>query len=55
VAALIIGSALILHGGKERWEMPILGIGVPVAQIAFLGAVFAGAWLLISMIRSRNI
>jgi ubiquinone biosynthesis protein len=55
VAALIIGSALILHGGKDRWEMPILGIGVPVAQIAFLGAVFAGAWLLISMIRSRNI
>jgi ubiquinone biosynthesis protein len=55
VAALIVGSALILHGGKDRWEMPILGVGVPVAQIAFLGAVFAGAWLLISMIRSRNI
>ncbi len=55
VAALIIGSALILHGGKDRWELPILGIGIPVAQIAFLGAVFAGAWLLFSMIRSRNI
>jgi ubiquinone biosynthesis protein len=55
VAALIIGSALILHGGKERWEFPILGVGIPVAQIAFLGAVAAGAWLLISMIRSRNI
>jgi ubiquinone biosynthesis protein len=55
VAALIIGSALILHGGKDRWELPILGIGLPVAQIAFLGAVVAGAWLLISMIRSRNI
>jgi ubiquinone biosynthesis protein len=55
VAALIIGSALILHGGKDRWEMPLLGIGVPIAQIAFLGAVFAGAWLLISMIRSRNL
>jgi ubiquinone biosynthesis protein len=55
VAALIIGSALILHGGKERWELPILGFGVPVAQIAFLGAVAAGAWLLLSMIRSRNL
>jgi ubiquinone biosynthesis protein len=55
VAALIVGSALILHGGKERWELPILGVGLPVAQIAFLGAVVAGAWLLISMIRSRNL
>jgi len=55
VAALIIGSALILHGGKDQWELPILGLGIPVAQIAFLGAVFAGAWLLISMIRSRNL
>ena len=55
VAALIIGSALILHGGKDRWEMPILGVGIPVAQIAFIGAVLAGAWLLLSMIRSRNI
>ncbi len=55
VAALIVGSALILHGGKEQWELPILGIGIPVAQIAFLGAVAAGAWLLISMIRSRNV
>ncbi len=55
VAALIIGSALILHGGKDQWELPILGVGIPVAQISFLGAVFAGAWLLISMIRSRNL
>jgi ubiquinone biosynthesis protein len=55
VAALIIGSALILHGGKETWEFPILGVGIPVAQIAFLGAVAAGAWLLISMIRSRKL
>nr|NIV28029.1 hypothetical protein [Anaerolineae bacterium] len=55
VAALIVGSALILHGGKDRWEMPILGVGIPVAQIAFIGAVLAGAWLLLSMIRSRNI
>jgi ubiquinone biosynthesis protein len=55
VASLIVGSALILLGGKDRWNLPILGIGIPVAQIAFLGAVAAGAWLLISMIRSRNL
>lgn len=55
VAALIIGSALILLGGKESWHLPLLGLGIPVAQIAFLGAVAAGAWLLISMIRSRNL
>jgi ubiquinone biosynthesis protein len=55
VAALIVGSALILLGGKESWQLPILGLGIPVAQIAFLGAVGAGVWLLISMIRSRNL
>jgi ubiquinone biosynthesis protein len=55
VAALIIGSALILLGGKESWQLPILGLGIPVAQIAFLGAVGAGVWLLISMMRSRNL
>ncbi|MGD8475043.1 MAG: AarF/ABC1/UbiB kinase family protein [Anaerolineae bacterium] len=55
VAALIIGSALILHAGKDQWEMPILGVGIPVAQIAFIGAVLAGVWLLVSMIRSRNL
>jgi ubiquinone biosynthesis protein len=55
VAALIIGSALILLGGRSSWELPFLGLGIPVAQIAFLGAVAAGAWLLISMIRSRNL
>jgi hypothetical protein len=55
VAALIVGSALILLGGREAWRFPILGLSIPVAQISFLGAVIAGAWLLISMIRSRNV
>ncbi len=55
VAALIVGSSLILLGGREAWVLPILGIGVPVAQIAFLGAVLAGAWLLISIVRSRTL
>jgi ubiquinone biosynthesis protein len=55
VAALIVGSSLILLGGRDAWVLPVLGIGVPVAQIAFLGAVLAGAWLLISLVRSRTL
>jgi ubiquinone biosynthesis protein len=55
VAALIIGSALILHGGTDAWHLPILGLALPVAEITFLAAVGAAAWLLISMIRSRNL
>ncbi|RPI56858.1 MAG: hypothetical protein EHM56_04125 [Chloroflexi bacterium] len=55
VAALIVGSSLILLGGREAWVLPVLGIGVPVAQIAFLGAVLAGVWLLISIVRSRTL
>ncbi len=55
VAALIVGSALIMLGGRDSWQLPILGVGIPVAQIAFLGAAAAGIWLLISMIRSRNL
>jgi ubiquinone biosynthesis protein len=55
VAALIMGSALILNGGKDSWRLPILGLGVPVAQIAFLLAAGTAGWLLITMIRSRNL
>lgn len=55
VAALIIGSALILHGGKDSWELPILGIGIPVAQTIFLVAFAAGAWLIVSMIRAKGL
>jgi hypothetical protein len=55
VAALIVGSALILLGGQDSWQFPLLGLSLPVAQMTFIGAVLAGAWLLFSMIRSRNI
>jgi ubiquinone biosynthesis protein len=56
VAALVIGSALILRGGTDASSFTLLGlINIPVAQLAFLGAVLAGAWLLISLIRSRKI
>jgi ubiquinone biosynthesis protein len=55
VAALIVGSALILMGGRESWRLPVLGLEVPVAQIAFLAAVLAGFWFIISVIRSRTL
>jgi ubiquinone biosynthesis protein len=55
VAALILGSALILLGGRQAWRFPLLGLSIPIAQIAFIGAVIAGLWLLVSMIRSRTV
>ncbi len=55
VAALIIGSSLILLGGKESWQLPFLGFELPVAQIVFLGAILAGGWFLLWLIRSRNL
>jgi ubiquinone biosynthesis protein len=55
VAALIVGSALILLGGKEAWELPLLGLQIPVAQIVFLGAILAGAWYILWLIRTRNL
>jgi len=55
VAALIVGSSLMLLGGKDSWILPVLGIGIPVAQIVFVGAAIAGGWLLIWMIRSRRL
>jgi ubiquinone biosynthesis protein len=55
VAALIVGSALILLGGKESWELPLLGLQIPVAQIIFLGAIFAGAWFILWLVRSRSL
>jgi ubiquinone biosynthesis protein len=55
VAALIVGSALLLLGGREAWVMPVLGLQVPVGQIVFLGAILAAAWFIIWLIRSRNL
>ncbi|MBN1661554.1 MAG: AarF/ABC1/UbiB kinase family protein [Anaerolineae bacterium] len=55
VAALIVGSALILHGGRDAWQLPILGIRIPVVQIAFLAAIGFGFWYIITVIRSRTL
>ena len=57
VAALIIGSALILRGGQEiqtLFRIPGLNVAVPVAQVSFVIAGLTGAWLLWSIIRTRG-
>ncbi|MBN1640397.1 MAG: AarF/ABC1/UbiB kinase family protein [Anaerolineae bacterium] len=57
VAALIIGSALILMGGSEiqaLFQIPGLDVAIPVAQVSFVLAGLTGAWLLWSIIRTRG-
>ena len=57
VAALIIGSGLIIQAGVDSliWRIPLVGWGIPLAQITFLAAGILGAWLLISMLRSKGL
>ncbi len=55
VAALIIGSALIILGGPETSTWRFLGLNLPIAQISFILAGLLGAWLLISIIRSKGL
>jgi ubiquinone biosynthesis protein len=57
VAALIIGSALILMGGTDiqaLFRVPVINVAIPVAQIAFILAGLTGAWLLWSIVRTRG-
>ncbi len=56
VAALIIGSGLIILGGEavSTWRLPLIGIALPVAQISFIIAGILAAWLLFSIIRSKG-
>jgi ubiquinone biosynthesis protein len=56
VAALIIGSGLIILGGEavSTWRLPLIGIALPVAQISFIIAGVLAAWLLFSIIRSKG-
>jgi ubiquinone biosynthesis protein len=52
VAALIIGSAVVIHGGAIDWNF--LGLRLPIAHISFVLAAIMGLWLLISIVRSRG-
>jgi ubiquinone biosynthesis protein len=58
VAALIIGSALILMAGDALptlFTLPVIGLSIPVAQVSFIFAGLTGAWLLWSIIRTRGL
>ncbi len=52
VAALIVGSAVVIHGGATEWSF--LGLRLPIAHVSFVLSVIMGAWLLISIVRSRG-
>jgi len=52
VAALIVGSAVVIHGGATGWSF--LGLQLPIAHISFVLAAIMGVWLLISIVRSRG-
>lgn len=57
VAALIVGSALILMGGSDvmtLFQIPGLNVAMPVAQVSFILAGITGAWLLWSIIRTKG-
>jgi len=56
VAALVVGSALILAAGPEvAFKLPFTSIALPIPQIGFVLAALMGAWLLFSIIRSRGL
>jgi ubiquinone biosynthesis protein len=57
VAAIIIGSALILLGGEEAavFFIPFTDIRLPIPQIGFVLSALLGTWLLFSIVRSRGL
>jgi len=57
VAAIIIASSLLILGGTQAavWRIPLVGWGLPVAQLGFAVAGLMGMWLLFSILRSRGL
>lgn len=57
VAAMIVGSALLVAGGEQvaAFRLPVIGVALPIAQIGYLVAGLMAGWLLFSMIRSRGL
>ena len=57
VAAIIIASSLLILGGTQAavWWLPLVGWGLPVAQLGFVAAGLMGMWLLFSILRSRGL
>jgi ubiquinone biosynthesis protein len=58
VVGLIIGSALVLMVGdsiRTLFTIPLVNVSLPIAQIGFVFAALAGAWLLWSVIRTKGL
>jgi ubiquinone biosynthesis protein len=58
VIGLIVGSALILMVGdavESLFIIPFINISLPIAQIGFVFAGLAGAWLIWSVIRTKGL
>jgi len=54
VAALIVGSALMIASRTGAFRLPLIGVALPVAQVSFVVAGLMAGWLLFSIIRSRG-
>ena len=56
VAAIIVGSALVLHGGDQasQFRLPFTSIVLPIPEIGFSVAALIGIWMLYSIVRSRR-
>ncbi len=56
VAAIIVGSAMVLLGGERAvFRLPFTNIGLPIPQIGFIMAGLLGTWLLFSIARSKGL
>jgi ubiquinone biosynthesis protein len=57
VAAILLGSALMVTAGPNAasFKLPFTQISIPIAQIGFVVSGLLGAWLLLSIIRSKGL
>jgi len=57
VAAIIVGSALVLHGGEQasRFRLPFTDFVLPIPELGFIASGMIGVWMLYSIVRSRKL
>ncbi|MCL6431310.1 MAG: AarF/ABC1/UbiB kinase family protein [Anaerolineae bacterium] len=57
VAAMIVGSALVILGGERAavFRLPLVGAALPIAHVGFIIAGLMATWLLLSIMRSRGV
>jgi ubiquinone biosynthesis protein len=56
VAAIIVGSALVLQGGDQAslFRLPLTDIVLPIPELGFVASALIGIWMLYSIVRSRK-